>query len=66
MLGFKPFKRKGEFTLVLGQRTSLLWDLPASDAFSVNEAIYRIPESEYRKALDELVEFARARSRRFS
>ena len=60
VLGFEPSKRKAEFlkqiTLVLGQRTSLLWDLPASDAFAVNKAIYRIPESEYRKALDELVE----------
>ena len=60
VLGFEPVKRKAEFlkqiTLVLGQRTSLLWDLPASDAFAVNKAIYCIPESEYRKALDELVE----------
>jgi ABC-2 type transport system ATP-binding protein len=60
VLGFEPFQRKAEFlkqiTLVLGQRTSLLWDLPASDAFAVNKAIYRIPDSDYRKALDELVE----------
>ena len=59
VLGFEPFQRKTEFlkqiTLVLGQRTSLLWDLPASDAFAVNKAIYRIPESDYRQALDELV-----------
>jgi ABC-2 type transport system ATP-binding protein len=60
VLGFEPFQRKAEFlkqiTLVLGQRSSLLWDLPASDAFAVNKAIYRIPDSDYRKALDELVE----------
>jgi ABC-2 type transport system ATP-binding protein len=60
VLGFEPFQRKAEFlkqiTLVLGQRTSLLWDLPASDAFAVNKAIYRIPERDYRAALDELVE----------
>jgi ABC-2 type transport system ATP-binding protein len=60
VLGFEPFQRRTEFlkqiTLVLGQRTSLLWDLPASDAFAVNKAIYRIPESEYRSALDELVD----------
>ena len=47
VLGFEPYKRKAEFlkqiTLVLGQRTSLLWDFPASDAFAVNKAIYRIP-----------------------
>jgi ABC-2 type transport system ATP-binding protein len=60
VLGFEPFQRKSEFlkqiTLVLGQRTSLLWDLPASDAFAVNKAIYRIPDSDYRQALDELVD----------
>ncbi len=60
VLGFEPFQRKTEFlkqiTLVLGQRSSLLWDLPALDAFEVNKAIYRIPESEYRQVLDELVE----------
>jgi ABC-2 type transport system ATP-binding protein len=60
VLGFEPFQRKTEFlkkiTLVLGRRTSLLWDLPASDAFAVNKAIYQIPESDYRQALDELVE----------
>jgi len=55
-----PFRRRTEFlkliTLVLGQRSSLLWDLPPSDAFVVNKAIYRIPDSDYRQALDELVE----------
>jgi ABC-2 type transport system ATP-binding protein len=60
VLGFEPFQRKTEFlkqiTLVLGQRSSLLWDLPASDAFAVNKAIYRIPDVEYRQALDEMVE----------
>jgi ABC-2 type transport system ATP-binding protein len=60
VLGFEPFQRKREFlkqiTLVLGQRTSLLWDLPASDAFVVNKAIYRIPDSNYRQAFDELVD----------
>ncbi len=60
VLGFEPFQRKAEFlkqiTLVLGQRTSLLWDLPAMDAFAVNKAIYQIPDAEYRRSLDELVE----------
>jgi ABC-2 type transport system ATP-binding protein len=60
VLGFEPFQRKTEFlkqiTLVLGQRTSLLWDLPASDAFEVNKAIYQIPSADYRLALDEMVD----------
>ncbi len=60
MLGFEPFQRKADFlkqiALVLGQRTSLLWDLPALDAFAVNKAIYRIPDADFRNALDEMVE----------
>ncbi len=59
VLGFEPFQRKADFlkriTLVLGQRTSLLWDLPALDAFAVNKAMYRIPDIEYKRSLDELV-----------
>lgn len=39
----------------MGQRNSLFWDLPALDAFAVNQAIYRIPPAQYREALDELV-----------
>lgn len=59
VIGFEPFQRKADFlsqiTLVLGQRTSLLWDLPALDAFAVNKAIYRIADVDYRRTLDELV-----------
>jgi len=59
VLGYEPFQRKAEFlkqiTLVLGQRTSLLWDLPALDAFAVNKAMYRIPSIEYKRAFNELV-----------
>ncbi len=60
VLGSEPFRREaaflGRITLVLGQRSSLLWDLPALDAFAVNRAIYRIAEVDYRRALDEMVE----------
>jgi ABC-2 type transport system ATP-binding protein len=60
VLGFEPFQRRAEFlskiTLVLGQRASLLWDLPALDAFAVNRSIYRISATDYRSTLDELVD----------
>ena len=59
VLGFTPHERRREFleqiTLVMGQRNSLFWDLPALDAFAVNQAIYRIPSGQYRETLDELV-----------
>jgi ABC-2 type transport system ATP-binding protein len=59
VLGRTPHERRREFleriTLVMGQRNSLFWDLPAADAFAVNRAIYRIPPALYRETLDELV-----------
>jgi ABC-2 type transport system ATP-binding protein len=60
VLGFVPHQRRPDFlrsfTLVMGQRNQLFWDLPAMETFLVNQAIYRIPEPEFRSALDELVE----------
>ncbi len=59
VLGFTPFKRENEylrqFTLVMGQRNQLLWDLPAMETFLVNQAIYGVPEQQFRETLDELV-----------
>ena len=65
VLGFTPWERKNEYlqamTLVMGQRSRLTWDIPAADSFLLNQAIYRIPDEEYRaslKVLDELLELA--------
>ena len=59
VLGFTPHHREREylrqFTLVMGQRNQLLWDLPAMETFLVNQAIYAVPEVEFRQMLDELV-----------
>jgi ABC-2 type transport system ATP-binding protein len=46
-------------TLVMGQRNRLSWDIPAADSFLLNQAIYRLPDDEYKatyKELDELLE----------
>ncbi len=60
VLGFTPHRREREFmrsfTLIMGQRNQLLWDLPALESFQVNRAIYRVPERAYRAALDEFVD----------
>ena len=60
VLGYRPYERSTDFlrsfTLVMGQRNQLFWDLPASETFLVNKAIYRIPEAEFRSTLDELVD----------
>jgi ABC-2 type transport system ATP-binding protein len=58
--GFTPRERKAAFlktiTLVMGQKQQLLWDLPALDSFLVNQAIYEIPDGEYRATMAEFSE----------
>lgn len=60
VLGFKPYQRKPEFqkqfSLVMGQKNQLWWDLPPMESFLLNKAIYEIPEEQFQKNLEELVE----------
>jgi ABC-2 type transport system ATP-binding protein len=63
VLGFTPWELKPDYlrsmTLVMGQRNRLSWDIPAADSFLLNQAIYRLPDDEYKatyKELDELLE----------
>ena len=63
VLGFTPWELKQEYlrsmTLVMGQRNRLSWDIPAADSFLLNQAIYRIPDGQYKqtyKELDEMLE----------
>jgi len=59
-LGHVPWKREAAFqkklSLVMGQRTQLWWEIPALETFRLNQAIYGVPEAEFRRNLDELVE----------
>lgn len=58
VLGFTPWELKRDYlramTLVMGQRNRLSWDIPAADSFLLHQAIYRIPDPEYRRTLAEL------------
>jgi len=60
VLGHIPWKREPNYlrriSLVMGNRNQLLWDIPAMDSFLVNQAIYEVPEKQFRETLDELVE----------
>jgi ABC-2 type transport system ATP-binding protein len=63
VLGFIPWELRPQYlrsmTLVMGQRNRLSWDIPAADSFLLNQAIYRIPDEEYKETyreLDELLE----------
>ena len=60
VLGHEPFRRDAAYlsriVLLMGQRNSLFWDLPALDAFEVDRTIDRVPQGRYRATLDELVD----------
>ena len=60
VLGYTPWELKpgylSSMTLVMGQRNRLSWDIPAADSFLLNQAIYRIPDAEFKRTLDELDE----------
>jgi len=60
VLGHCPWKREKAFlsqiTMVMGQRSQLIWDIPAIDSFELNRAIYRIPLPTYRDVLDTLTD----------
>ncbi len=53
VLGFTPGKLKDDFkrsfAVVMGQKSQLWWDLPASDTFLLNKEIYGIPDSVYQE-----------------
>ena len=57
VLGHLPWRREKELlsriALVMGQRYSLQWDLPATDSFAFNQAIYSIPEDDVKKRVAE-------------
>ena len=46
VLGFTPWERKNEmkrqFSLLMGQKNALWWDLPARESLELNRAIYGI------------------------
>jgi len=60
ILGYIPFTKNPEFlkqiAFVAGQRNQLIWDLPASDTFKLNQEIYEIDEQKYKKNVADLAE----------
>jgi ABC-2 type transport system ATP-binding protein len=60
VLGYNPWERKTafqkQFSLVMGQKNQLWWDLPALETFILNREIYEVPKEKFQQVLDELVE----------
>jgi ABC-2 type transport system ATP-binding protein len=57
--GYIPGKRGNDFlsqiSIVLGNKSQMLWDIPPLDTFQVLGEIYRIPKEILRQRIDEMV-----------
>ncbi|MEJ7598003.1 MAG: ATP-binding cassette domain-containing protein [Kofleriaceae bacterium] len=55
-----PFRRQTDFlqkiTLVMGQKSQLIWDLPPSETYAMNRAVFDVPQAEFDATLAELTE----------
>src|SRR6266851_1019662 len=60
VLGFVPWERadvfRRQFSLVMGQKNQLWWDLPAADSFALHREIYTLPNDQFTRTLGELTE----------
>jgi ABC-2 type transport system ATP-binding protein len=60
VLGFVPWDRpdafRRRFSLVMGQKNQLWWDLPAGDSFLLHREIYSLPNAAFQRTLGELTE----------
>src|ERR1700676_5249489 len=60
VLGFVPWERRDEmkrqFSLLMGQKNALWWDLPAQESLELNRAIYGIDRDRFNKVVGGLAE----------
>src|ERR1700726_1012256 len=67
VLGYVPWERKApfkrQFSLVLGQKSALWWDLPARESLELNRAIYEIDQKSFQHIVDELVDLLDVRDK---
>lgn len=60
VLGYVPWKRENDyrrrFSLVMGQKNQLWWDLPAQESFRLHKEIYRVDRQAFERTLAELVD----------
>jgi ABC-2 type transport system ATP-binding protein len=67
VLGFVPWERRNEmkrqFSLLMGQKNALWWDLPAQESLELNRAIYGIDRARFKKIVDALVDLLEVRDK---
>lgn len=60
VLGYVPWQRKNEFkkqfSIIMGQKNQLWWDLPAKESLYLNKCIYEIEDCEYKRTVATLAE----------
>src|SRR6201997_387303 len=60
VLGFIPWERRNElkrqFSLLMGQKNALWWDLPAQESLELNRAIYGIERNRFNQVVNGLAE----------
>jgi ABC-2 type transport system ATP-binding protein len=60
VLGFTPWERpdafRRRFSLIMGQKNQLWWDLPAADSFQLHREIYSLPRDAFERTLGDLTE----------
>jgi ABC-2 type transport system ATP-binding protein len=58
--GHVPFRREasllGKITLVMGQKSQLIWDLPPAETYALNRAVFDVPQEQFDKTLKELTD----------
>src|SRR6202043_2574896 len=67
VLGFVPWERRNEmkrqFSLLMGQKNALWWDLPAQESLELNRAIYGIERERFNKVVNGLSELLDVRDK---
>src|SRR5918912_4192259 len=60
VLDFVPWERadafRRQFSLVMGQKNQLWWDLPAADSFQLHREIYSLSQDNFQRTLGHLTE----------
>jgi ABC-2 type transport system ATP-binding protein len=58
--GFIPWQRKNAYlqriSMVMGNKSQMIWDIPPMDSFRVLGEIYSVPSNQFKQTLDELIE----------